>query len=261
MFIDRDRTLTSVRYSCLDGCPVIISGGATGIGEGIVRAFAEQGSKVGFVDNNMDAGKALMEELRSKGATVTFKNCDITDTPFYKIILNEISTELGGCAVLVNNAANDTRHDWSEVTPEEFSDRIAVNMQHTFFACQTVAPGMIEASGGSIINFGSISWMRAPARMSVYAAAKAGIHGMTRALAREFGKHNIRVNTVVPGWVMTQRQIDLWVDEEGLRDLKNGQCLSGFVLPLDIAAMVLFLASDQSRMCSAQNFIVDGGWV
>jgi D-xylose 1-dehydrogenase len=162
---------------------------------------------------------------------------------------------------LINNAANDTRHDWRQVTPDEFGRRIAVNLAHSFFAIQAVAPGMIAARKGAIVNFGSISWMAAQAGMPVYTAAKAAIHGLTRSFARELGAHNIRVNTVVPGWVMTKRQLDLWVDDAANDLIDRSQCLAGRVQPEDIAAMVTFLASDNARMCSAQNFVVDGGWV
>ena len=151
--------------------------------------------------------------------------------------------------------------DWREVTPAEFNRRIAVNLAHTFFAIQAVAPGMIAARQGSIVNFGSISWMAAQAGIPVYTAAKAATHGMTRSFARELGQHNIRVNTVVPGWVMTKRQLDLWVDDKANRLIDRSQCLAGRVQPQDIATMVTFLASDSARMCSAQNFVVDGGWV
>ncbi|HWT96430.1 MAG TPA: SDR family oxidoreductase, partial [Terriglobales bacterium] len=169
--------------------------------------------------------------------------------------------DLGEIAVLVNNAASDTRHDWREVTPEYWDDRQAINLRPLFFAIQAVAPAMQRKGGGSIINFGSISWMKSQGGMPAYTTAKAAIHGLTRSFARELGKDGIRVNTVVPGWVMTERQKTLWLDEAGEREIDANQCLRGRVMPVDLARMVLFLASKDSEMVSAQQFIVDGGWV
>jgi len=248
-------------YPSLKDRPVLISGGASGIGEALVRGFAAQGGRVGFVDLLETEGDALVDELRDLGQTVAFQHCDITDTGQYQQAIRLFADMHGPCLVLVNNAANDTRHDWRQVSPDEFSRRIAVNLQHSFFAIQAVAPAMIAAGGGSIINFGSISWMTAQAGLPVYEAAKAAVHGMTRSFARELGKYNIRVNTLVPGWVMTKRQLDLWVDDAANELMDRSQCLPGRVQPEDIAAAALFLASDSARMCSAQNFIVDGGWV
>ncbi len=253
--------MLSAIYPCLKDRPVVISGGASGIGEAIVKSFGAQGARVGFVDLMEEAGAALAGELRALGQTVAFQRCDITDTGQYRRAIKRFEEMHGPCLVLVNNAANDTRMDWREVTPDEFQRRIAVNLEHAFFATQAVAPGMIAAGTGSIVNFGSISWMAAQAGIPVYTAAKAAAHGMTRSFARELGKHNIRVNTVVPGWVMTKRQLDLWVDDAANELIDRSQCLAGRVQPADIAAMVTFLASDNARMCSAQNFIVDGGWV
>lgn len=247
-------------YPSLRDTPVVISGGASGIGEALVRAFAGQKARVGFVDIQDKPGQDLATELQADNRMVRFINCDITDTTSYQKVLNEFANELGTCRVLVNNAANDRRHDVSEVTPEEFIASIAVNMGHSYFASQAIIPGMIMAGGGSIINFGSISWMRRPWKLSAYASAKAGIHGMTRALASDFGKHNIRVNTIVPGWVMTEKQLRMHVDADGEQEIDRSQCLPGRLMADDIAAMALYLASDQSRMCTAQNFIVDAGW-
>lgn len=249
------------RYPGLKDCPVLISGGASGIGEAIVRAFAAEGAKVGFVDLDGTQGAALATELNAAGARVSFRQVDITDTAAYQAAIREIEAAHGATLVLVNNAANDTRHDWRDVTPEYFDSRIAVNLRHAFFAIQAVAPGMIEAGGGSIINFGSVGWMMATGGYPGYAASKAATHGMTRSFARDLGKHGIRVNTLVPGWVMTKRQLDLWVDDAANELIDRSQCLAGRVLPEDIARMALFLGSDDSKMCSAQNFIVDGGWI
>ncbi len=248
-------------YPSLKEKPVLISGGASGIGEALVRKFASQGARVGFVDVQQEAGAALASELEGLGQTVVFERCDITDTGQYRRAIKRFEEMHGPCLVLVNNAANDTRHDWRQVTPSEFASRISVNLEHAFFAIQAVAPGMIAARRGSIVNFGSISWMAAQAGLPVYASSKAAVHGMTRSFARELGQYNIRVNTVVPGWVMTRRQLELWVDDAANELIDRSQCLAGRVQPEDVAALAVFLASGDARMCSAQNFIVDGGWV
>jgi NAD(P)-dependent dehydrogenase (short-subunit alcohol dehydrogenase family) len=248
-------------YPSLAGRSVFISGGASGIGEALVRAFAAQRARVGFVDIAEEAGRSLSEELQGAGGQVRFQTCDITDTAAFQGALARMAADLGPISVLVNNAANDTRHDWRTETSDSWDARIAVNLKHFFFATQSVAPGMIEAGGGSIINFGSISWMLARGEMPVYTTSKAAVHGMTRSFARELGQHRIRVNTVLPGWVMTERQLKLWFDAEGERELKKSQCLPDRLQPDDLARMVLFLAADDSAMISAQEFIVDGGWV
>jgi NAD(P)-dependent dehydrogenase (short-subunit alcohol dehydrogenase family) len=166
-----------------------------------VKSFAAQGARVGFVDLMAEAGAALAKELQNSGQTVMFQHCDITDTGQYQQAIRRFEEAHGPCLVLVNNAANDTRADWRQITAEEFNRRISINLAHAFFAIQAVAPGMMAARHGSIINFGSISWMAAQAGIPVYTAAKAATHGMTRSFARELGQYNIRVNTVVPGWV------------------------------------------------------------
>lgn len=247
-------------YPSLAGKTVFVSGGASGIGEAIVRAFAGQGAKVGLVDIMDEQGCALAEELGGDRANVFFVRADLTDIGALRAAVARVAEKLGPITVLVNNAANDTRHDWRDETPESFDARIAVNLRHFFFAIQAVAPGMIEAGGGSIVNFGSISWMVGSRDLPVYTTAKAAVHGMTRSFARELGKHRIRVNTVLPGWVMTKRQLELWVDANAERLLDERQCLPDRLQPDDLARMVLFLASDDSAMCSAQDFIVDGGW-
>ncbi len=248
-------------YPSLAGKTVFVSGGASGIGEAIVRAFAGQGSKVGFVDIMEEQGRGLADELGGQGAEVFFVRADLTDVAALQAALARVVERLGTVTVLVNNAANDTRHDWRGETSESWDARIAVNLKHFFFAIQAIAPGMIEAGGGSIINFGSISWMLARGDMPVYTTSKAAVHGMTRSFARALGPHRIRVNTVLPGWVMTKRQLELWVNEAAERELEQSQCLPDRLQPDDLARTVLFLASDDSAMCSAQNFIVDGGWV
>jgi D-xylose 1-dehydrogenase len=247
-------------YPSLKGMPVVISGGATGIGEGIVTEFARQGAKVGFVDIQAEAGEKLASSLRDEGHTVEFAESDITDTAKYQATIAAFAERHGPALALVNNAAHDLRHTLAETTPEFFDERIAVNLKHSFFAIQAVAPGMIAAGKGSIVNFGSISWMIMVGGLPVYTAAKAGMHGMSRSLARELGKSGIRVNTLVPGWVMTERQLTHWVGPKELELIEASQALPGHVYPVDIARMVMFLAADDSKMISGQDFIVDGGW-
>ena len=247
-------------YPSLNGMPVVISGGASGIGETLVREFAGQGSKVGFVDIAREQGEALAKELNDKGHTVRFTHCDITDTKAWQKTIAKFEAAHGAARALLNNAANDTRITWDKVTEEKWDAAIAVNLKQSFFAIQAVVPGMIAAGGGSIINFGSISWMILSGNMAGYTASKAGTHGMTRSLARDLGPHNIRVNTLVPGWIMTERQFKYWIDDAANALIDSSQALKGRVYPIDIARMALFLASDDSKMISAQNLTVDGGW-
>lgn len=247
-------------YPSLNDRPVIISGGASGIGEAMVRAFAEQGAKVGFVDIAVEAGEALAAELQQAGRTVHFIACDITDIAAYQSVIAEFSRLHGDALVLVNNAAHDQRHNWAEVTPDEWDERMAVNLKHAFFAAQAVAPGMAKAGQGSIINYGSISWMIMTPGLPVYETAKAAAHGLTRSLARELGRSGIRVNTLVPGAVITQRQLDLWIKPGGLEQIEAQQALSGHVKPADCARMALFLAAEDSAMVTGQQFLVDAGW-
>lgn len=247
-------------YPSLYGMPVVISGGASGIGEQIVREFAAQGSRVGFVDLMAERGAALEAELKAKGQTASFTACDITDTEKYQATIAGFAERHGPALALVNNAAHDLRHKLAEVTPEFWDGRIAVNLKHAFFAAQAVAPGMIAAGRGSIINFGSIAWMIMLSELAGYTASKAGMHGLSRSLAKELGQHGIRVNTLAPGWVMTERQLTHWVGEAENKLIDQSQALRGRVYPADVARMALFLAADDSRMISGQDFIVDGGW-
>jgi NAD(P)-dependent dehydrogenase (short-subunit alcohol dehydrogenase family) len=251
---------TFARYPSLDGMPVVISGGASGIGETIVREFAAQGSKVGFVDIARERGEALAAELTAAGHIVRFTPCDITDSLAYQETIRGFEAAHGPALALINNAANDQRIAWNEVTPESWDKATAVNLKHSFFAAQAVIPGMIKAGKGSIVNFGSISWMIMVGNLTAYTASKAAMHGMSRSLARDLGPQGIRVNTLVPGWVMTERQLTHWVDDAANRLIDESQALKGRVYPADIARMALFLAADDSQMISAQDFVVDGGW-
>jgi NAD(P)-dependent dehydrogenase (short-subunit alcohol dehydrogenase family) len=248
------------RYPSLLNAPVIISGGASGIGESLVRNFAAQGSKVGFVDIAVEAGAALAEEMTAAGHVVRFTPCDITDTAAYQAAIVGFAEAHGDALVLVNNAGHDQRHDWREVTPAYWDDRMAVNLKHAFFAIQAVAPGMIAAGRGSIINTGSISWMILTPSIPVYETAKAATHGLTRAMARELGQAGIRVNSLVPGAIITERQLELWLDDAALKAILDSQALPDRVLADDVSRMALFLAAEDSAMISGQQFLVDGGW-
>jgi len=251
----------SASYGSLIGKRVFVTGGGSGIGAGTVAAFAEQGARVAFVDIDVEASLALCEEIASGGREKPiFRQCDIRDIPALQEVIRELSADIGDFEVLVNNAGNDQRHTLEEVTLDYWNDRIAINQRPMFFACQAVAEGMKKRGSGSIINLGSTSWHIANGGYPVYTTTKAAVSGLTRGLARDLGPYNIRVNTVTPGWVMTERQLKLWVDEEGEKLIDRSQCLKGRVMPWHVARMVLFLASDEAAMCSAQEFIVDGGW-
>ncbi len=251
--------MSFARYPSLQGTVVFVTGGASGIGEQIVRAFVDQGSKVGFIDIDEERGSTLAAELAQDGATVHFEACDLRDISALKSAFAALESALGPAKVLTNNAARDDRHPWTEVTEEYYDERIATNLRHMFFAIQAVAPGMIDAGGGSIINFGSNSWWQASGGMPVYTSAKAAVHGMTRSFARDLGEHRIRVNTVVPGWVMTERQKELWATPEALERHRERQCLPDLIDPVYLARMVLFLASDDAAMCTANNYMVEAG--
>jgi NAD(P)-dependent dehydrogenase (short-subunit alcohol dehydrogenase family) len=248
-------------YPSLKGKAVFVTGGGSGIGEGIVSAFAEQGAKVAFIDIAVEASLGLCERLGAQGhEKPLFRQCDIRDIPALQAVMRELAQEVGEFDVLVNNAGNDERHKPEDVTLEYWNERIAINQRPMFFTCQAVLAGMKKKGRGSIINIGSTSWHIAGGGYPVYTTTKAAVSGLTRGLARDLGLYNIRVNTVTPGWVMTERQIKLWVDEAGERLIDQSQCLPGRVKPWHIAQMVLFLAADDSAMCTAQEFIVDGGW-
>jgi NAD(P)-dependent dehydrogenase (short-subunit alcohol dehydrogenase family) len=249
-------------FGSLKGKRIFITGGGTGIGEAIVFAFAEQGAKVAFIDIAVDASLDLCDRIKAEGhEPALFRECDIRDIPALQNTMRGMAQEIGDFDVLVNNAANDQRHKLEEVTVAFWDERIAINQRPMFFTCQAVAEGMKKKGGGSIINIGSTSWHISGGGYPVYTTTKAAVSGLTRGLARDLGPHNIRVNTVTPGWVMTERQLKLWVDEKGEQLIDENQCLPGRVLPWHVARMVLFLAADDSAMCTAQEFIVDGGWV
>jgi NAD(P)-dependent dehydrogenase (short-subunit alcohol dehydrogenase family) len=248
-------------YPSLKNRVALITGGGSGIGASIVEHFCAQGARVAFADIAAEASIALVERIAARRhARPLFIPCDLRDIAALRTAITQAARELGAIRVLVNNAANDDRHRVEDVTLAYWDERIATNLRHQFFAAQAVIPDMKAAGGGSIINFGSISWMNAEGGYPAYTASKAAVHGLTRGLARDFGPDNIRVNTVVPGWIMTERQVKLWLDETGERQIQENQCLKRKLYPPDIARMVLWLAADDSENCTAQNFVVDGGW-
>jgi NAD(P)-dependent dehydrogenase (short-subunit alcohol dehydrogenase family) len=249
------------RYPSLQDRAVLITGGATGIGATLVQEFVAQGARVGFIDIDVAAGQALVATQSGARHTPVFVGADLTDITALDQAIATIRDRIGPITVLLNNAANDKRHQIDETTSESWDAGIAVNLKHQFFAAKNVAADMKAAGGGSIVNFGSISWKLKQGGMPAYTTSKAAVQGLTRSLARDFGPFNIRVNTLVPGWVMTDKQIRLWVDEKSKEEIARGQCINQPLLPEHIARMALFLAADDSAMCTAQDFIVDGGWV
>ncbi len=248
-------------YPSLRGRAVFVTGGATGIGAAIVGAFAAQGAKVAFIDVAEAAAARLAQELAEAGHTPPWwRVCDVRDIAALQAAVTEAGAALGDFAALVNNVASDDRHTLESVTPAYYDERMAINERPAFFAIQAVVPGMRRLGFGSVINLGSTGWQTKGGAYPCYAIAKSSVNGLTRGLATALGKDRIRINTVSPGWVMTERQIALWLDAEGERELQRNQCLPDRLQPGDIARMVLFLASDDAAMCTAQEFKVDAGW-
>ena len=237
----------------------LVSGGASGIGEALVRALAQQGCLVSFFDIDQAAGDSLAKELNDQGLKAHFNLVDLTEIDTFQKVITERMADWGAIRILVNNAANDHRHTLQDMTSDAFDKCMSVNLKHHFFAAQTVAPAMAEAGGGSIINMSSNSWMLGLAGYPGYVTAKAGISGLTKGLARELGGQKIRVNTVLPGWVMTEKQKRLWLTPEAEAELMTQQALKEKIEPEDVADLVLFLGADDSRMISGQSLVVDGG--
>ena len=248
-------------YPSLVDRTVFITGGADGIGSAMVEQFARQGSRVAFVDKNVEYAHATIQRCVDAGVAhaPTFYEVDLLDIAALQAACASAIAALDGVTVLVNNAANDDRHDWREVTPEYFDNRINTNLRHYFFAIQALAPQMLEAGVGSIINIGSSSYMMKEDGFPGYAIAKSGVEGITRTMARTFGPRGVRVNTVLPGWVPTERQLAKWWTPEGEQATMNNQSIKRRILPEEFAQMVLFLAADDGAACTAQQFLVDGG--
>jgi len=248
-------------YPSLKGRVALVTGGGSGIGAAHVKELTAQGVKVGFIDNDAAVSEKLADEIAAAGQErPVFIETDLRDIPALKHAIDGFIADVGPVDILFNNAAHDQRHDFEDVTVEYFDERIAVNLRHQFFAAQAVTPGMREKGSGSIVNFGSFSWRVGFGGMPVYTTAKAAIEGLTRSLARDLGPHGIRVNCVIPGWIMTERQLTLWVDEKTKAHIKDQQCLKSLIEPSDVSRMALWLAAKDSRMCSSQTFVVDGGW-
>ena len=246
-------------YPDLKDKTVLITGGGSGIGASFVEAFARQGSRVAFIDIQEDASQELASKLNSEDFPPVFINCDLTDIVALKKSVKQIEHDFGAVRVLINNAANDQRHEPEDVTPEYWEERLKLNLNHHFFASQAVQPEMAKAGGGSIINMGSISWHMALEFMPAYTTAKAAIEGLTVSLARSYGKHHIRVNCIVPGQVWTPRQIRDILTPEYEKFMNEKQCIPGRILPEDVAQLALFLGSDAGRMCTRRNFFIDAG--
>lgn len=266
MPVDRRDTPTHLTggaiYPSLRGRSVFITGGGSGIGASLTESFARQGSKVAFVDIAEAPSRALVQRLENEGLPVPwYRRVDVTDVAALQAAIRDAAAALGDFHVLVNNVASDDRHDFMQVTPEYYDGRIAVNQRPAFFAIQAVVPGMKKMGGGSIINFGSNSYGAKGRNFPVYTTAKSSVVGLTRGLAAELGEHRIRINVLTPGWVMTERQIQKWLTPEGELEIQRNQVLPDKVRPEDVAPLALFLASDDARACSAQEYIVDAGWL
>jgi D-xylose 1-dehydrogenase len=248
-------------YPSLVDRTVFITGGADGIGSAMVQQFAHQGSRVAFVDKNVEYAQATIQRCVDAGAAHApiFYEVDLLDIAALQAACASAVEALGGVTVLVNNAANDDRHDWRDVTPEYFDNRINTNLRHYFFAIQALAQQMMDAGLGSIVNIGSSSYMRKEDMFPGYAIAKSAVEGITRTMARTFGPYGVRVNTVLPGWVPTERQLAKWWTPEGEQRTLNDQSIKRRIMPEEFVQMVLFLAADDGAACSAQHFLVDGG--
>ena len=247
------------RYPSLVDRTVVVTGGADGIGAALVRNFARQGSRVAFLDINADKAAETIDSCSGTRHIPVFHQVDLRDVEALQAACRRIVEEFGGVTVLVNNAANDDRHTWEDMTVEYWNDRLDVNLRHYFFAIQALAPSMIEAGKGSIVNIGSSSYMMQEDFFPGYAIAKSAVEGITRTMARTFGPHDVRVNTVLPGWCVTERQLDKWWSPEGEAGTMTDQALKKRIYPDEFAQMVLFLAADDGGACTAQSFLVDGG--
>ena len=252
----------SAIYPSLKDRTVFVTGGGAGIGASIVEHFCRQGARVAFVDIDRAASRAVVERIAaSDHPAPLFLPCDLRDIPALRAAIARAVEALGPIRILINNAAHDERHAIDEVTPEYWDDRMAVNLRHQFFAVQAVHKGMAEAGGGAIVNIGSVTWLVGQGGMPGYSAAKSAIVGLTRSLARDLGVDNIRVNSVLPGWIMTERQVAKWLTPESEAELLRNQCLKRKLYPEDVARAVLFFAAEDSSACTNQSYIVDGGWV
>lgn len=244
-------------YPDLEDRVVIVTGGAGGIGEAVVRAFAAQKTRIGVLDVDVARGQALQAEL---GDAALFVPCDVTDIDGLRAAIQAVRDRFGPIDVLINNAAHDERHDTLEVTEAYWDGRMAVNLKHQFFAAQAVLPDMKARGKGAIVNLGSCSWVIGQGGMAAYTASKSAVLGLTRSLARDFGEFGVRVNAIAPGWIMTERQLALWVTPETEKSIYENQCLKRPLVPDDVARVIVFMSSDEAGAITNQHHIVDGGW-
>jgi NAD(P)-dependent dehydrogenase (short-subunit alcohol dehydrogenase family) len=247
-------------YPSLEGRSVFVTGGSSGIGSDIVVAFARQGALVAFTGRNAASAAQVLAAASAAGPTPLFLQSEASDVAALQAAIAQAAAAHGDIGVLINNVANDQRHAVMDVTPEDFDGRVAVNLRPHFFAAQAVVPGMRRLGGGAIVNLGSTSWKIKDKGYPVYATCKSATVGLSRSLARDLGGDRIRVNTLTPGWIMTEKQLTQWVDAEGERAMDENQCLPGRIQGADVANMALFLAADDSSMVTAQDFVVDAGW-
>jgi NAD(P)-dependent dehydrogenase (short-subunit alcohol dehydrogenase family) len=249
------------RYPSLEDRTCLVTGGADGIGNAVVSGLAAQGAKVAFLDLQADKAAATVAACEAAGAkhTPRYRVVDLRDIDAMQTAIAELVEEVGEFTVLVNNAANDDRHRWEDMTADYWDDRLNTNLRHFFFAIQSVAPAMIAAEHGSIVNIGSSCYMMQEDMFPGYAIAKSGVEGITRTMARTFGPHGVRVNTVLPGWVATERQLEKWWSPQDEAGTLNDQAIKRRIYPQEFAQMVLFLAADDGAACTAQQFLVDGG--
>lgn len=248
------------RYPSLAGRTVFVTGGSSGIGADIVIAFARQGAKVGFTGRNAEAAAKVVAASKAVGPEPLFLKSDAANVEALRAAVAQTAKAFGDIGVLINNVANDERHDIADVTEADFDWRVAINLKPAFFAAQAVIEGMKRLGGGAIVNVGSVSWKIKGAGYPVYATCKSAMMGLTRSLARDLGKSNIRVNTLSAGWVMTEKQLKMWVDEAGERAMDENQCLPGRIVGADVAQLALYLSAEDSRMVTAQDFTIDAGW-
>jgi NAD(P)-dependent dehydrogenase (short-subunit alcohol dehydrogenase family) len=260
--VNKEQPVEYGSYPSLRGRVVVVTGGASGIGERIVEQFAQQGAIVAFLDIQEESGSRLAAKIKAQGGTAPhFLPCDLTDICALQNCVQSVLAKFETVDVLVNNAGNDARHSVAEVTPEYWDRSIAVNLKHQFFASQAVIPAMKLARRGSIINLSSISWIIPSPGLPVYVTAKAAIVGLTRTLAHELGVHNIRVNCVLPGAILTERQKELWFTDAYEKEILSSQALKRMILPEEVARLVLFLAADDSSAITNQSYVIDGGWI
>jgi NAD(P)-dependent dehydrogenase (short-subunit alcohol dehydrogenase family) len=251
-----------VKYFDLEKKRVFITGGGSGIGASRVEHFCEQNSEVYFIDINEEASNKLVSECKNKKLAIpNFIKCDLLNIKELQSVISKIISEKGPIEILINNAANDERHKIENVTEEFWNERMNINLRHYFFTVQSVREAMIKNKGGVIVNIGSASWMIGQGGMAAYTAAKSGVVGLTRSFARDLGERNIRVNSVVPGWTITERQIEKWLTPESEADMMKKQCIKKRLMPSDISKAVLFFSSDQSSGCTNQSYVVDNGWL